>query len=93
MADGIKHNIERKAVEVAITGALNHIDKKREAGMIDFINLMEKTLGDTWPPRAYEALRQVYENPDSKWCKFTNDLFDNVDHGIIKSLALNMGYG
>ena len=92
MADGIKHNIERKAVEVAITGALNHIDKKREAGMIDFINLMEKTLGDTWPPRAYEALRQVYENPDSKWCRFTNDLFDNVDHGIIKSLALNMGY-
>ncbi len=92
MAEGIKHAAERKAFEVAIDAALKHIDKDREKAMIQFINLIQKVLGDTWPDSAYDALRGVYEDPNSKWCKFTNDLFDDIDHGILKTAALNLGY-
>ncbi len=92
MAEGLRHAAERKAFEVAIDGALKHIDKDREKAMIQFINLIQKVLGDTWPDSAYDALRNVYENPDSKWCQFTNHLFDDIDHGILKTAALNLGY-
>ena len=92
MAEGFKHAATRKAFELAIGGALNHINKTREKGMIQFINLMEKILGKTWDSTAYDALREIYEDPNSKWCKFTNDLFDTVDTSILKSAALNLGF-
>lgn len=92
MATGIKHAAERKAFEVAINSALKHVDKGREQAMIQMINLVQKVLGDTWPDRAYDALRDVYEHPESKWCQFTNKLFDEIDPGIIRTAALNLGY-
>ena len=88
----LTHAAERKLFEVAIDAALNHIDKDRNKAMIQFIDLMQKVLGNTWQPEAFDALRGVYEDPDSKWSKFTNDLFDNVDHRMLKSMALNLGY-
>ena len=92
MAESIAHKAERKAFEVAIDAALKHVDKDREKAMLQFIDLMEKILGDTWSPAAYEALRNVYKDPDSKWNKFTNDLFDSVDHKMLKMAALNLAY-
>lgn len=86
------HAAERKLFEVAVNAAFNHIDKDREKAMIQFINLMQKVLGSTWQPEAFDALRGIYEDPNSKWCKFTNDLFDNVDHKQLLSAALNLGY-
>ncbi|SEA34160.1 Radical SAM superfamily enzyme, MoaA/NifB/PqqE/SkfB family [Lachnospiraceae bacterium NK3A20] len=86
------HAAERKLFEVAIDAAFNHVDKDREKAMIQFIDLMQKILGNTWQPEAFDALRGIYENPDSKWCRFTNDLFDNIDHKQLKNAALNLGY-
>jgi len=52
MAESIAHKAERKAFEVAIDAALKHVDKDREKAMLQFIDLMEKILGDTWSPAA-----------------------------------------
>jgi MoaA/NifB/PqqE/SkfB family radical SAM enzyme len=90
--DKAKHAAERKAFDVAITAALKHIDKDRGKAMIQMVNLTQKVLGDTWPDRAYEALRNVFRDPDSKWMKYTNAMFDDVDPKLIKSAALNLGY-
>ena len=88
----ITHAAERKLFEVAVDAAMNHVSKDREKAMIQFIDLMQKVLGNTWKPEAFDKLRGIYENPDSKWNKFTNDLFDSVDMGQLKSAALNLGY-
>ena len=88
----ITHAAERKLFEVAVDAAMNHVSKDREKAMIQFIDLMQKVLGNTWKPEAFDKLRGIYENPDSKWNKFTNDLFDSVDLGQLKSAALNLGY-
>ena len=88
----ITHAAERKLFEVAVEAAMNHVSKDREKAMIQFIDLMQKVLGNTWKPEAFDKLRGIYENPDSKWNKFTNDLFDSVDLGQLKSAALNLGY-
>jgi sulfatase maturation enzyme AslB (radical SAM superfamily) len=61
--------------------------------MLQVVDLMEKTLGDTWRPEAYWNLRnRVFNDADSKWMKFTNAMFDDVDPKIIKLAMMNMGY-
>ena len=92
MANNVAHAAERKLFEVEINAAIDHADKDREKAMIQYIDLMQKVLGNTWKPEAFDALRDIYKDPNSKWCKFTNDLFDSVDHRMIKSMALNLGY-
>ena len=90
--DKAKHAAERKAFDVAISAALKHIDKDRGKAMIQMVNLVQGILKDTWPDSAYEALRNVFRDPNSKWMQYTNSLFDSVDPKLIKSAALNLGY-
>lgn len=87
-----KHAAERAAFDVAISGALKYVGKKRGEGMIKIVDLMQKILGNVWPDRAYEALRNVFRDPDSKWMKYTDKFFDDVDPRLIKSALLNLGY-
>ena len=90
--DKAKHAAERKAFDVAVTAALKNIDKNRGEAMVKLVNLTKKILKDTWPDKAYDALRGVFEDPDSKWMEYTDSLFDTVDHKLIKSAALNLGF-
>ncbi len=92
MGESITEKVERAAVDAAVSMAMKHVGKKREEGMLQLLDIAHKVLGDTWPERAWQNLRGVYENPDSKWCKFTNDLFANCDHGMLRMAAMNLGY-
>ena len=92
MANSIKHAAERQAFNVAISAALKHVDKGRGKALIQIVDLIQKVLGDTWPDKAYDALRNTFKDEDSKWMQFTNRLFDEIDPKIIKTAALNLGY-
>ena len=91
MAD-LKHKAERAAFDVAITAALKHVNKGRGKAMCQMVDLVQKVLKDTWPDAAYDALRGQFEDENSKWMKFTNKIFDEVDPRLIKMAALNLGY-
>ena len=91
MAD-LKHKAERAAFDVAITAALKHVNKGRGKAMCQMVDLVQKVLKDTWPDAAYDALRGQFEDENSKWMKFTNKIFDEVDPRLIKMDALNLGY-
>lgn len=91
MAD-LKHAAERKAFEIAIDGALHHIDKHRGDALIQMTNIVQKILGDTWPDAAYDRLRATFADPNSKWMQYADKLFDEVDHRQLKLAALNLGY-
>jgi hypothetical protein len=87
------HKAQRKAFDIALDAALKHAGKDRQKAMLQVVDLMEKTLGDTWRPEAYWNLRnRVFNDADSKWMKFTNAMFDDVDPKIIKLAMMNMGY-
>lgn len=91
-ADSLLHKAERKAFEVAIDAAIKHTNKDRQKALVQFVDLAEKVLGDTWSKGAYEKLREIFRDENSKWMKFANDLFDNTDPKLIKLAALNLGY-
>ena len=88
----VKHAAERTAFDGAISLALKDVNKNRGKSMVKMVDLMQKILGDTWPDRAYDNLRNVFNNNDSKWMQFTNRIFDEVDAKQIKTAALNLGY-
>ena len=90
-ADSLLHKAERKAFEVAIDAAIKHTNKDRQKALVQFVDLAEKVLGDTWSKGAYEKLREIFRDENSKWMKFANDLFDNTDPKLIKLAALNLG--
>ena len=91
-SDSLAHKAERKAFEVVIDAAIKHTNKDRQKALIQFINLAEKVLGDAWSKGAYEKLREVINDSDSKWMKFANTLLDDTDPKLIKLAALNLGY-
>ena len=88
----IKHAAERKAFDVAITAALKQVDKNRGEAMVKLIDLVQKVLKDTWPDEAYDNLRATFKDENSKYMKFTNRIFDEVNPRCIKMAALNLGY-
>lgn len=92
MEKKVTHAIERKAFEVAIDAAIRHTNRDRAKALIQLVDLMEKTLGDGWSPEAYEALRNIFRDENSKWMQFANRLLDNTDPKLIKMAMLNLGY-
>ena len=86
------HKAQRAAFDVALTAAINYAGKKRQKAMLQLVDLMENTLGDTWSPEAYKTLRAIFSDENSKWMKYTNAMFDDIDPKIIKMAMLNMGY-
>lgn len=92
MEKKMTHAIERKAFEVAIDAAIKHTNKDRSKALLQLVDLMEKTLGDGWSPQAYEALREIFRDENSKWMQYANHLLDNTDPKLIKMAMLNLGY-
>ena len=85
--DKAKHAAERKAFDLAITTALKYVGDKRAEGMIKMVDLVQKILKDTWPDQAYDKLREVFRDPNSKYFQYTNNLFDTVDQTSAMSPA------
>jgi len=84
--------MERKAFEVAIDAAIKHANKDRQKALLQLVDLMEKKLGDVWSKQAYENLRGVFNDPNSKWMQFANNLLDSTDPKLVKMAMLNLGY-
>jgi hypothetical protein len=49
------HKAERAAFSVAIDKILKHINKDREQGLLDLVDLTERFMGDQFPASAYEG--------------------------------------
>ncbi|SDB01693.1 radical SAM protein [Eubacterium oxidoreducens] len=88
----IPQKLERKAFSVAIDVALKKVNKDREKGLLEIIDLAEKFMGDQFRKDAYEGARAIVKNPEHKWMKFVNKMLDEVHPNVAKMTALNLGY-
>ena len=86
------HLAERKALSVVLDAAIKNVNKDRAANMIKIVDLVQKFNGDTWSPTAYDNLRNVFRDPNSKYMQFTNKILDNIDPKILKTQLLNLGF-
>ena len=84
--------VERKAFSAAIDVALKHINKDREKGLLQIVDLAQKFMGDNFQAAAYDGARKMIQNPDQKWMRYVNRLLDETDPHVAKMTALNLGY-
>lgn len=88
----LSHTMQRKAFSAAIDVALKRINKDREKGLLQILDLAQKFMGDAFKPESYEAVRKLICDPDSKWMKFTCRMLDELDPHVAKMTALNLGF-
>ena len=74
----LAQSVERKAFSVAIDAALKHLNKDREKGLLQIVDLAEKFMGDNFRKEAYDGARKMIQDPDNKWMHYVNRLLDET---------------
>lgn len=88
----LTHKAARSAYGAAIDIVLKHVNKDREKGLLQLVDLTEKYMGDNFQKENYDAVRRMISDPDSKWMKYVNRALDELDPHVIRQNALNLGY-
>jgi MoaA/NifB/PqqE/SkfB family radical SAM enzyme len=88
----LSHTMQRKAFSAAIDVALRRLNKDREKGLLQIVDLAKRFMGENFTDAAYEGAKAIIQNPDHKWNKFVNRLLDEVDPNVAKMTALNLGF-
>ena len=87
----LAQSVERKAFSVAIDAALKHLNKDREKGLLQIVDLAEKFMGDNFRKEAYDGARKMIQDPDNKWMHYVNRLLDETDPHVAKMTAIKSG--
>ena len=88
----ITHKATRAAFGAAIDLAMKHVNKDRQKGLMDLVDLAEKFMGNQFSKGAYDGARKLIQDPDSKWMQYVNRALDELDPNVIKMTALNLGF-
>ena len=88
----LTHKAARAAFGKAIDLALKHVEKDREKGLLQLVDLTEKFMGDNFPSESYEGARNLIRDPESKWMQYVNRALDEIHPNVIKQTALNLGF-
>ena len=88
----LTHKAARAAYGTAIDVVLRHVNRDREKGLLELVDLTEKYMGDNFCKENYEATRKMIQDPNNKWVKYVNRLLDELDPHVIRQTALNLGY-
>ena len=60
--------VERKAFSVAIDAALKSLNKDREKGLLQIVDLTEKFMGDNFRKEAYDGVRKMVQTRITNGC-------------------------
>ena len=88
----LTHKATRAAFGKAIELTLKHVEKDREKGLLQLVDLTEKFMGDNFPSESYEGARNLIRDPESKWMQYVNRILNEVDPHVIKMSALDYGF-
>ncbi len=92
MENKLVHAAERKVFEGVIDGILKHVEKDPSKNMVQLINMIEKILGDTLPPTAYDKLRSAFSDENGKWANYLRRALVEVDPFVLRQILITLGY-
>lgn len=89
------HTVQRRGFERSLRALGKKARKNRSEGYVGVVDAVQKVLGDGWPDRAYDNLRNALSK-DGKWTSFFDDLLDNTDpeylHGLMTAFGFEAGF-
>ena len=93
MMNNIVHAAERKAFKTVLDNFIKNAQTKDASQAAEsLINFVEKIMKGAWPDSSFDVLRQIANDPDSKWARYTDRLIKNSDPKILSSFLLNAAY-
>ena len=79
----LKDAAERQAFSLAIDATLKSLNKDREKGLLNIVNLAQKFMGSNFRSEAYEGAKKMIQNPDSKWMRCQDDSTESWISGSV----------
>ena len=84
----LTHKAARAAFGGAIDLAMRKMDKDREKGLLDLVDLTERFMGDNFQKSSYEGARKMIQDPDSKWMR----ILENNIRSLFREFIDNIRY-
>ena len=86
------HQMQRDMMSKGIDMIVNHVNKDRERGLVQLVDITEKIAGDMFQKKSYDGAREMFSDPNAKWTKYINKTLDEINPHVFKMNALNLGF-
>ena len=86
------HAAGRLAFGKAIDVVLKNVEKNREKEIVKLVDLMEKYMSGEKLGVDYNKIRELICDKDGALNKYINRILDEINPGVLKTTALNLGY-
>ena len=84
-----KMNFTKQAVNrIKIAGFLHD----REKNLIEILTTVEKIAGPLFAGESYQAAKRIIIEPKGKWKSYVEALIKEIDHTVLRTTALNLGF-
>lgn len=90
--ESISHSAQRAMVGALVDMILGKLDKDREKGYLQLVDLAETFWGNGMSKENYNKVRAAIKDPDNRWVNFINRVLDETNPHVAKMAALNLGY-
>ena len=90
--DKASHTVQRAAVGKLIDVTLSKLDRDREKGFLEILDLAKQFWGENLSEESYERVKAALTDPKNRWVRFINRTLDETDPHVAKMAALNLGY-
>jgi MoaA/NifB/PqqE/SkfB family radical SAM enzyme len=96
----MKDTMTRGAIRTGMNVAINHVKKNPQTGIQDLVKLLEKYMPSTKEDAKYTKkgmnainnFSRFVDDPNSKWVKYGTRIINEVDNGVLTTLAANLAY-
>lgn len=88
-----KEKMQRAAVGIAIDKALKYIEKDPQKNLIKMADKAQAIVGNLFPSSNFDAIREGLKDSENVWTDFALGIIRDIDHQVLKSMALAFGLG
>lgn len=86
------HAVQRKTVGMLVDTVLKQVDKDREKGFLDAVDLAEQFWGKGFSKEDYDKVRAAIKDPNNKWIRYINRVLDETNPNVAKTAIMNLGF-
>lgn len=86
------HAVGRAVFGKAVDMVLRHAEQNREEEMVKLVDLMEKYMSGEKLDIDYQKTKELICDKDGTLNRYINRLLDEIDPGVLKTTALNLGF-
>ena len=86
------NSMEKGMLRQIINRTLKCSKHDREKNLIEILTTVEKIAGPLFAGESYQAAKRIIIEPKGKWKSYVESLIKEVDHTVLRTTALNLGF-